>query len=304
MGAAGGVVLMQEKSATLKMLVRMGIFGTVGLFVRLIPLPSANIAFWRGVMGGAFLLAVMLLTGIKPDFTRIKANLPVLCLSGAAIGCNWILLFEAYRHTTVATATACYYLAPVFLLFALPILGERLTGRKLACVLVALIGMLPVSGILQQGIPKLSEITGVLYGVGAAVLYATVMLLNQKLKDISAYDKTTVQLLTAAVVILPYMLLRQSEPLPQLQWYQWALLAVVGIVHTGVAYWLYFGAMGALKAQSVAILSYLDPVIAIVLSALVLREKMDGLAICGTVLILASAFVSQLPEKKVSRKEI
>lgn len=289
---------MKENAAKLKLLGAMSIFGTIGLFVRYIPLSSAAIAFCRGVLGCLFLLGFMAVTGKKLSRADIKKNLLVLCLSGAAIGGNWILLFEAYRYTTVATATVCYYLAPLFLLLASPLVGEKLTVKKLLCMAAALVGMVLVSGVVQGGMPRLSELTGVALGVGAAVLYATVMLLNKKLRPISAYDKTVVQLGTAALVVLPYMLLTGGVAVPSVEPLAWALLLVVGIVHTGVAYTLYFGSLGALDAKTVAVFSYLDPVIAVLLSALLLKETMDIYSIAGTVLILGSALCSELPERK------
>lgn len=285
-------------TSKLKFLGAMSIFGTVGIFVRAIPLSSAGIACFRGFVGCLFLLLFMTVTRKKLSGGDIRQNLPVLLLSGAAIGTNWILLFEAYRYTTVATATVCYYLAPVFLLIASPLLGEKLTAKKLLCVGVALTGMVCVSGVLKGSLPVLSELTGIGLGVGAAVLYATVMLLNKKLKSISAYDKTVIQLGTSATVVLPYLLLTGVGNLSDMTGQAWLLLAVVGIVHTGIAYTMYFGALQKLSAQTVALFCYLDPVIAILLSALLLQEPMDPFSILGTVLILGSALYSELPDRK------
>lgn len=276
----------------------MGIFGTIGLCVRYIPLSSAVVAFTRGVLGCGFLLLFMLLTRKRFDRAAVKQNLLLLLLSGAAIGINWILLFEAYRYTTVATATVCYYLAPVFLLLASPLIGEKMTLKKIICIVVALVGMVFVSGVMEGGLPPIGELTGVLCGIGAAVFYATVMILNKKFKPIPAYDKTFLQLGTAAMVVLPYMLLTGVGELGAVTPVGWLLLAVVGIVHTGAAYTMYFGAMGKLPATTVAVFSYLDPVIAVLLSALALHEDMTPWSIAGTVLILASALYSELPSRK------
>ena len=277
----------------------MAIFGTVGTFVRYIPLPSATIAFCRGLMGLMFLLAVMALTGKRPEKEAIRQNLKILLLSGAAIGGNWILLFEAYRYTTVATATICYYLAPMILVLASPLLGERLTGRKLLLSGAALLGMFFVSGVLQGGV---SGGRGIALGVGAAVLYASVMILNKKLGPISAYDKTVIQLGAAAAVILPYCILSRGFDMSQMTAMGYVLLVVVGILHTGFAYWLYFGAMKQLPSQSVAIFSYLDPVIAIILSAVLLKEPFGWQEVLGAALILGSALCSELPAQKIAKK--
>ena len=289
---------MKQHLPKLQFLAAMGIFGTIGLCREYIGLSSAAVAFSRGVLGCLFLLLFMLCTGKRFDRPAVKRNALLLCLSGAAIGVNWVLLFEAYRYTTVATATACYYMAPLFLLLASPLIGEKLTGKKLLCIAVALVGMVFVSGVMEGGIPKLSELTGVLCGVGAAVFYATVMVLNKKLSPIPAYDKTAIQLAMAAAVVLPYMLLTGGADISQMNPLGWVLLGVVGIVHTGLAYTMYFGAMGRLPATSVAVFSYLDPVIAVLLSALVLREKMTVWGIVGTVLILAAALYSELPTRR------
>ena len=283
--------------AKLQFLGAMGIFGTVGIFVKFIPLSSASVAFFRGMLGVVFLLLVMLLGKKGFDKQAVKRNLPILVFSGAAIGINWILLFESYRYTTVATATVCYYLAPLFLLLASPLIGERLTVKKLCCIGVALIGLVFVSGMMEGGLPSLSELAGVGLGIGAAVFYATVMVLNKKLSPIPAYDKTVIQLTAASLVILPYLLFTGELSLSALSPLPLILLFVVGIVHTGISYALYFGSMKALSAQSIAVFSYLDPVIAVLLSALFLKEGITVWGIAGTVLILGSALYSELPSK-------
>lgn len=278
----------------------MAIFGTVGLCVENIPLPSATIACLRGILGLIFLLIVMTVSGKKPDKLCIRQNLPILLLSGAAIGGNWILLFEAYRYTTIATATVCYYMAPVFLVLASPLLGERLTSQKLLLSGTALLGMVFVSGVLKGGI---AGGKGILCGVGAACLYASVMFLNKKLGKIDAYDKTVIQLAAAAIVILPYCLLSRGFDMSAMTTKGYIFLAIVGIVHTGFSYWLYFGSMGQLPSQTVALFSYLDPVLAIILSALLLPgEALDWQGIVGAVLILGSALLSEIPEGKFAKK--
>lgn len=271
----------------------MGIFGTIGIFVRYIPLPASGIAFCRAALGLIFLLLVILLSGKKPDQAAIQKNLPILIVSGVAMGFNWILLFESYRYTTVATATVCYYLAPLLLLLASPLLGEKLTGKKLLCVGVALVGLVCVSGVLQGRLPQPKELAGIGFGLGAAVLYASVMFLNKKLSPIGAYDKTILQLGSAAVVLLPYLLLTENVGTFSLTGVQWLLLLVVGIIHTGIAYWLYFGSMEKLSAKTIGILCYLDPVIAVILSAVFLKEDMGTIRILGSVLILGSALYSE-----------
>ena len=280
----------------LKILISMAIFGTVGIFVRFIPMASAAIAFCRGVLGCLFLVCLMAITGKKPNLGDIKRNGWILAISGAAIGINWILLFEAYRYTTVAIATICYYLSPAFVTLCSPLVGEKLTGKKLGCIGVAMVGMVFVSDVLQGS--QTGSFTGVALGVGAAIFYASVILMNKKLSPIGAYDKTLCQLGTASLVIAPYLLLSGGIYFGDMTAFGWGMLAVVGIVHTGIAYALYFGGIRDVNAQTAAILSYLDPVLSILLSALILRERLDVFSVIGAVLILGSALYSELPGRK------
>lgn len=279
-------------SSRLKLIGAMVIFGTIGIFRKYIPLDSSLIAMVRGGVGTLFLLLVMLLSRSHLDRPAIRKNLVKLVVSGAAIGFNWILLFESYRYTTVATATLCYYMAPIFVMLLSPIvLRQRLTLRKTVCVIIALAGMVLVSGVLESGG---SGFRGILLGLGAAALYASVILTNQFIRNIPAYDKTILQLGSATVVLLPYVLLTVDFSAQTATPLALVMLLIVGIIHTGVAYWLYFGSMKDLPAQTIALLSYLDPVVAILLSALFLGEPMTLLTGVGAVLVLGATAYSEL----------
>ena len=286
-------------NAKIKIITAMVTFGTIGVFVRYIPLPSSIIALVRGVLATIFLLTVMAAGKRRPDRTAIRRNLALLVISGGMIGFNWILLFEAYNYTSVAVATLCYYLAPVFVIIASPfVLGEKLTMRKTLCVISALAGMVMVSGVIQNyvsgGNAEDLNLTGVLLGIGAGALYATIILMNKKLKNISSYDTTVMQLAAASIVLVPYCLLTVDIGSLEVTPGSAVLLVIVGIVHTGIAYVLYFGSIKELPAQTVAIFSYIDPILAVLLSALLLKENMDMLSILGAVMILGSTFVSEM----------
>jgi len=291
-------VMNSEMQAKLKIIFAMVTFGTIGIFVRNIDLPSTVIALARGIVGTLFLLLVVFAKGQGVDKVAIKKNLKTLAISGACIGFNWILLFEAYRYTTVATATLAYYMAPIFVMMASPfVLKERLSAIKILCVAMALTGMVLVSGVVQSGTEGV-DFTGILCGVGAASLYATVILLNKFIKEISAYDMTIMQLGLAALVLFPYALAVENFRALTPDTTSLLLLAVVGVIHTGFTYALYFSSIQSLKAQTVAIFSYIDPIVAIILSAVLLNESMDIYSIVGAVLVLGSTFVSELAERK------
>ncbi len=291
-------VMNSEMQAKLKIIFAMVTFGTIGIFVRNIDLPSTIIALARGIVGTLFLLLVVFAKGQGVDKVAIKKNLKTLAISGACIGFNWILLFEAYRYTTVATATLAYYMAPIFVMMASPfVLKERLSAIKILCVAMALTGMVLVSGVVQSGTEGV-DFTGILCGLGAASLYATVILLNKFIKEISAYDMTVMQLGLAALVLFPYTLVVENFGALTPDTTSLLLLAVVGVIHTGFTYALYFSSIQSLKAQTVAIFSYIDPIVAIILSAVLLNESMDIYSIVGAVLVLGSTFVSELAERK------
>ena len=278
----------------------MAMFGTLGLFIRAIPLPSSVIALVRGSVGAAFLLAVSTARKTPPDRKAIGRNLKYLLPCGIAMGFNWILLFEAYRYTTVAVATLCYYLSPVIILLLSPLLlKEKLTALKAGCIALALGGMFLVSGVVQSGMSgEVLNLTGIALGLGAAVLYAFIVLCSKQLKDISSYDTTMMELGISAVVMLVYNLVTVDLSALTCPPLGLASLAVVAIFHTGVCYALYFGSIAVLPAQTSALFSYIDPVVAILLSALVLREPMDTLSAIGAVLILGSTLLGEVLEHR------
>lgn len=271
----------------------MLIFGTLGVVRRYVPLSSAMLALCRGALGSVFLLLFVLVRGGKLKLPERKATL-WLVLTGAIMGLNWMLLFEAYSYTTVAAATMCYYMQPTIVILLSPlVLRERLSVRKLACAAAAIVGMLFVSGVLSGGIGQVRDIRGIAFGLGAAALYAAVIILNKKVVVEDIYAKTVIQLAGAALVMIPYVLLTEGVPELTLTAADIGMVLLVGIVHTGITYALYFGSMQRLKAQTVAVMSYIDPVFALLLSAAVLHESLTPLGIVGAVLIIGSAIISE-----------
>ena len=272
----------------------MLIFGSIGIFRRAIPVSSAFLAFSRGMLGGAFLLAFMKLRR-QPAAERLPARDAVrLAVTGAVMGVNWMLLFEAYNYTTVAVATLCYYMEPaIVILLSAWIFRERITAKKAVCAAIAVVGMVLVSGAAGGPDARAGSARGILLGLAAAVCYSAVVIMNKRIRGVDAFRKTAIQLLSAGAVMIPYLLATGGSagtfsPSAVL------LLLVVGFVHTGVAYLLYFGSMDALKAQSVAILSYVDPVAALLLSAVFLKEPLSLSGAVGALLIIGSAVVSEL----------
>lgn len=285
------------KKAKLSMISAMAIFGTIGLFKKQIPLTSGEIALYRAVLAAAVIVVVLLVTKQKLPLRHIKKELPILLLSGAAMGFNWILLFEAYEYTTVSAATLSYYFAPVLVTILSPILfREKLGAKQWICSVMATLGIVMITGIgdLSEGS---THLIGIGFGLGAAVLYAAVVLLNKYIKEVSGIHRTFLQFLAAIVVLVPYVLLTgPTEGFIGTKGLVYML--IVGIVHSGLAYTLYFSSMKELPSQKVALLSYIDPLVAILLSSLWLKEPMGPWQIIGGALILGFTLLNEIELKK------
>ena len=284
------------------MIAAMLIFGSLGIFVSMIPLPTSFIAMSRSVIGTIFLAVVILISGKKPDIKNIKRNAVYLIISGVALGFNWILLFEAYRHTTIAVATLCYYMAPVFMILLSPfILKEKMTPLKALCSAAAVGGAVLISGAAAG---DNGSIKGVLFGLSAAVLYCSIVMMNKFMRDMTSLDTTFIQLAISAVIMIPYVLLTQDIKTFTFSGKTIFLVLLVGIVHTGLAYLLYFSSVQEVSAQTTAVFSYIDPVTAIVLSAVILNQSMSAVQICGTVLILGATLANEIIPFVKSKKEL
>lgn len=277
-------------------LLAMTVFGTIGLFVKFIELPSTVIALSRGALGTLFLLLVLKLLKRRINTASVKSNFKHLVIAGVALGLNWIFLFEAYRLTSVATATLAYYMAPIILILLSPILlHERIPLGKWICVICALFGMSLISGVWEGS--ENVALDGITMGLIAACFYASVVINNKFLKGLDPYDSSIVQLAVAAIVLLPYVLFTVDFSVLKPDTTTIGLTLAVGILHTGVAYWLYFSALPKLEAARIAIFSYIDPAIAILLSVFVLMEPMTTAGVIGAVLILGAALASEFVER-------
>ncbi len=291
------------KQSKLIYITAMLIFGSIGLISRNIQLSSGQIALTRGVIGSIFLLLASKALKEKISWEKLKPNMLLLIISGAGIGFNWILMFEAYQYTSIANATLSYYFAPVFVVLLSPfLLRERLTPIKVGCILAALGGMFLIVGV--GGGEGKNHIIGICYGLAAAALYAGVVILNKYLKGLSGLETTLIQLSAATVILLPYILLTENIKVFHVDMRSAVFLIIMGFIHTGLAYLMYFTGMKRLKAQTVAVLSYTDPISAILMSALFLGEKLTLLQSFGGILILGATLYSEAYDRKQSLQSI
>jgi len=288
----------KARTARIKILTAMFIFGTLSIVVRGAQLPSAVLALGRAVIGCIALLLYSALRGSKPDFADIRSNLKWLVPSGIMLGLNWILLFEAYNYATVATATLCYYMAPIFLVLISPLVfKEELTAKKLLCIFSAIAGMVLVSGVTENGLQG-TNMRGVILGLGAAALYTAIIVFNKCMGEISPFDRVSTQLISAIPAMIIYILITGQLDGVVFTGRSIVWLFVAGIVHTGLAYVLMYGSISYVSSQTTAILSYLDPAVAVLVSILFLNEPLTVPVGMGAILILGAAIVSEVSPRK------
>lgn len=280
--------------ARMSLAASMAIFGTLAPFVRNISVSSGELALYRAVLAAALIGIYFLATGQKLPVKSLGHELPLLLISGVAMGINWILLFEAYKYTTVAISTLSYYFAPVIVTAVCPFLfKEKLTGKQILCFLMSTLGLSLVIGITNLGSGG-NDGLGIAFGLGAAVFYAAVILLNKFIRGIAGIQRTFLQFLAAIAVLTPYVLLTGGITLGSLSGTGLICLLIVGIVHTGITYCLYFSSLKELPGQEAAILSYIDPLVAVVIGVLVLGEPLSWQQLIGGGLILGFTLWNEL----------
>lgn len=254
-----------------------------------------DFALFRAIIGSIFLILLGFITKQEFDKEVLKKNLSILIFSGVALGINWILLFESYKNTTISNATLSYYMAPIIIvILCAVILKEKITYKKILCIVAAMVGLFL---ILKNGntvnLQGYNHMKGIIFGLSAAMFYASVVVLNKFIKDLSGFKATIIQLLVSSMVILPITLLTVTLEIRTVSIKSFILLAIVGILHTGIAYFLYFSSIKNIEGQSIAILSYIDPIFALTISWVLLGESMNIIQICGGLLILFSAYLSE-----------
>ena len=289
----------KNTASKLKLILSMTVFGTLGLFTRNIAVSSGELALYRAVLAATLIVVFLALTRQKLDWEGIKKDLKYLILSGAAMGFNWIFLFQAYNFTTISVATLCYYFAPVIVTVTCVFLfRERLNAKQILCFVMSTLGLVLIiaNGGLSGGG---SDGIGIAYGLGAAALYATVILLNKFMKHTEGVPRTLFQFFAAILILIPYVAVTSGFHLEVLDTKGWICLLILGLFHTGVTYCLYFSSLKELKGQEVSILSYIDPLVAVLISTVVLGEAMTLLQGLGGLLILGFTLLNELgPRQK------
>ncbi len=275
-----------------KIIFSMLAWGTLPVFVSKIPFSSAEIVMWRIIFGSLFLTAVFMITKSKETDTSCKKPILRLIITGILMGANWVALFESYRCIDVSIATLVYYMAPVIVMVVSVFLFKEHAGFiKICGMAAALAGMFIVTGVNVGG----SEpVRGLILSTASAILYASVTLMNKCIKGLSGLEMTLIQLIGAAVVVIPYAIISHDGPWLNLFSEAGLYTVIIGFVHTGIALFFFFSAIQELPAQSVALCSYIDPASALFFAAVFLGESLSPFQIFGAFLILGGAAAGEL----------
>lgn len=264
----------------------MLISGTIGWFVLKAELPVASIVFWRCVFGGLTLLLawrVLGRNGARPT-GRVIA---IAALGGVAFVLNWVCLFAAFPRASIGIATVIYNTQPFMLVgMAALLLRERPTRSAVAWMAAAFIGLVLIV-LARPGAGPHGEayLAGVLLALAAACFYALAAFVAKKLVGTSPYVIVLIQLCVGAVMLAPFV---AGEASPSGVG-QWAIVGSMGVVHTGVMCVLLYGAIQKLPTPIVGALSFIYPVVAILVDVLAFGLSLSALQIVGAAMILLAA---------------
>lgn len=289
------------KQEQIKLMFISATFGTIGFVMHFIPLSSPATVFYRALIGGLFIILMCLVSNKVIDIKSMKDNFMILVLTSFFMGLNWVFQFEAFKVSSVAIGTVCYNTMPIFLLIiASFVFKERITIKNIVCIFIATVGIILVSNVIETGI-KSNQVLGCIYGILGAILYALIVIYNRKLSNIATHDKIIFQFIFSSIIMAIYVLLIQRNTLffdKNLDSHTYIIglisLLTLCLFHTGFCYVHYFNAVSNLKAETVAIMTYIDPVVALLLSYFVLKEQTTGMQIIGAILILGSTLINQI----------
>ncbi len=277
-------------SDSLKYFISVFLYGTLGFFLAFIDVNSEFVVFCRGTLGCLFILVLLAIKKQKLDIEAIKKNFVYLVICGISLGLNEIFLFMGYKYA-VSLASLGNYTAPITIIIISAILyKDNLSLKQILCILASFVGVVLLSGVLTG---TSSDIRGLIFGLCGSIGFVTLVFMNKKLKDIGPYDKTIIQLLFSSLTTLPLIFINKSY-LISYDIKTVSILLMLGIIHTGFAYSLYFDSINTLSPVKIAVIGYVEPVMSVLIGALFLNESMDIYAIIGAILILGSAIISEL----------
>lgn len=285
------------KTAYLKYISALLLFGLNGIVAAQIPLTSTEIVVLRSFFGTVFLIVLLAVTRQKLTCLRRPRQAVLVAISGAAMGASWLLLYRAYELVGVSIATLLYYCGPVLVMALSPIFfKEKLTIPKIIGIIVVFCGVIMLNGVGGGTLDAL----GLLCGIGGAALYVLMVITNKK-AGLPGLENTAVQLLFGFLTAAVFYLL-QGGAVPTVPAESWGWMLLLGLVNTGFGCWLYFSSIGTLPVQTVSVLGYLEPLSAVLFSVVLLHEALTPARWLGAAMIVGGAMAAEfIKSEKTTR---
>lgn len=272
-------------------LISLVIMGSNGIVASFIKLSSLEIILMRTIIGSAVLITACIIHKEKFTCLHDKNDAIFLLLSGLTLGGGWIFLFEAYRTIGVSISTLLYYLGPIIAMLVSPLFfNERLTKVKIIGAAIVFLGVILLNGNIAG---DSSKIYGLFCGFMSGILYAVTVIFNKKVKHATGMENTTCQLVTSFFLVFIFLMCTTGIHI-KITGAEWIPVLWIGLLNTGLSCFFYYSTITKLPLSTVAILSYLDPVSAVILSSLILHEKLSPIQIVGVILVISGAAFSQL----------
>lgn len=288
-----------RQRGTLEMTLAMAISGSIGWFVVMSGQPVISVVFWRCAIGAATLLLIGAALGKLRPLPDMR-TVALASAGGVAIVANWLFLFAAYPRASISIATIVYNMQPFMLvLMGALLLGERLEPSKMLWLAVAFAGTLLIALAGSIGAAAGTDyLRGVLSALAAALCYAVSALLTKRLTGTPPHLIALIHLCVGMIMLVPWV---AASPAPRSGW-PWTFLATIGVVHTGLMYILLYGAIQKLPTYLIGSLSFIYPLVAILVDMLAFGHRLAGLQICGGVMILVAAAAATLGWSPLRRR--
>lgn len=261
----------------------MTIFGSIGFFSRLSGLPSLELVFVRCISATVFLTAYWLISGNYKRETWQKKEMTAILIGGVFLVLNWIFFFASFEKTAITVAISIYNLAPIIVL----VIGwiffkDRIKLLGILAVVLAFIGTVLISGISINDLSGGKSVVGPFYALAASLLYAFVIITGKYIKQASPYLVTIIQTFIGVIMLLPFVHYSFFMHLTAANWFY---SIFTGVVHTGIVYLLFYGSIRSLPTPVISALTYLDPLVAILLDVLITGFVPAYLQILGILFI-------------------
>jgi drug/metabolite transporter (DMT)-like permease len=266
------------------------LWGTPYLFIKIavVEVEPTFMVFARLAMAAVILLPL----GVaRRALGRTPQHWPVL-LAIAVLGIAVPFFLIAYGERYVTSSFAALLIAadPLFIVMLALKLdpSERASGWRLLGLLVGFLGVAALVCLSLSRDPL--EALGAAMVLGAALCYAVSALLFKRLSGVPPIGATAVTLTAASIVLLPFAAFNVPSTLPSPP--VLGSLIALGLVCTALAYVIYYSLIVEAGATRAALITYVNPAVAVILGVIILGEPVTLGTIVGFVLIIIGCAMS------------